>query len=64
MQQVVERLQADYPDAVVSGGDKSEGFWIRCSSKDGNWQFDRFRLASPASASMFAQAALTEFYGA
>lgn len=62
--QVVQRLQEKFPLCLVEGGDRSEGYWIRCGSIDGNWQFVRYRLASPTSAMFFAEAALLEFYGA
>jgi len=61
---VVRRLQDRYPAIIVTGGERHDGFWIRCVCTKGRWQFDRLHFASPMAALYFAEVALVEFNGA
>ena len=61
--EVVRRLGVKYPDVLITGGERHDGYWIRCVCSHGRWQFDRLHFVSPGSAYSFAEVALTEFYG-
>lgn len=64
MPEVLRRLQVRYPNVLLAGDSMAEGYWIRAVSSDGDWAWERFRLASPSAAQYFAEVALTEFAGA
>lgn len=60
---VVRRLAVRFPDVLITGGERHDGFWIRCVCSKGRWQFDRLHFASPGAAQSFAEVALVEFHG-
>ncbi len=49
---------------MVTGGERHDGFWIRCVCAHGRWQFDRLHFVSTGAAYSFAEVALAEFHGA
>ena len=64
MTEVVRRLGVKYPDVLITGGERHDGFWIRCVCSHGRWQFDRLHFVSTGAAYSFAEVALAEFHGA
>ena len=62
--EVVRRLGNKYPDVLITGGERHDGYWIRCVCSKGRWQFDRLHFVSTGAALSFAEVALSEFYGA
>ena len=60
---MLRQLTAAYPGVDFTAGERSEGFWIRAVALTGNWTWERFRMTSVGAAHVFAQVALSEFYG-
>lgn len=61
---VLSMLRYNYQGVRFDAGELSEGFWVKATSLDGRWSWERRRMTSAGAVSVFARAALEEFYGA
>lgn len=46
MNEVLDTLRNEFPGLTITGGDRSEGFWISVDAPTWGWSWERNRMSS------------------